>query len=83
MIQSHVPVHVQCAGQIRVGLEPILREQSSPFFGSIIGTETGQFVSQATDFRHAIQPQPLADFSRRIILKLLDRLDTAEGHASQ
>ena len=42
-----------------------------------------QLLAEATHFRHAVQPQQLTQFPRRLVLQLLDRLDPAQRHESQ
>ena len=83
MIEPHVAVDVQRAGPLPGRLEPVARQPAGPLFGGVVLAQPRQLLAEATHFRHAVQPQQLAQFPRRLVLQLLDRLDPTQRHESQ
>ena len=83
VIQSHVAVDIQRAGQFRTLFHPVFRQHASPTLRSFVLAELGQFLPQATHFGNAVQAHQLAEFPGRLILELFHRLDAAQGHVGQ
>jgi hypothetical protein len=79
-------VDIQGAGQLRILFQPVFGEQAGPDFRSPVvlpSAELLELVSQTADFRHAVQPHQLAEFTWRLVLKLLDRANATQSHVSQ
>jgi hypothetical protein len=83
VIEPHVAVDVQRAGQLGVGREPLLGKQSGPFLRQVSLAELSRLVAQAADLGHAIQSQEFSQLARRFVLQSFDRLDAAQRHVGR
>jgi hypothetical protein len=79
-----VPVHIQGAGQFRLGLQPVLGQQPGPFFRAVVETQGGQLVPQTTDLGDVDQDQSMAGRKKYSPGSSLSRLPlTAEKKATR
>jgi len=83
VIEPHVAIDIQRAGQFRVLFHPLLGQRACPALRSFVLAELGYFIPQATHFRNAIQAHQLAELSGRLVLESFHDLDAAQGHVGQ